>query len=393
MSSDPYIVFGAPRIAESAIAEVVQSLRSGWIGTGPKVTRFEGMLADYLGARHAVAVSSCTAALHLAMLANGIGPGDEVISTPMTFAATINSILHCGATPVLADCERDTQLVDPGAIERAITPRTRAILPVHLAGRPCDMDALEALAVKHGLLLIDDAAHALEATWRGRKIGTIGTATCFSFYVTKNITTAEGGLVTTSDGEMARRIRTYSLHGMSSDAWHRYRTKGPTVYDVLVPGFKANMTDIQAAIGMHQLPNVAEWLRRRTGIWDRYDAAFAALPVRTPSPASTDGVHARHLYTIMVDEEECGMSRDAFRASLHDRGIGTGVHYVGVHLHSYYRERFGWRPEDFPHATWVSERTVSLPLSPHLSDAEVDRIVEAVRETVTNPSRTAGVGA
>ena len=392
MPSEPYLVFGAPFIGEHEIAEVVQSLRSGWIGTGPKVARFEKMLAEYLGAEHAVAVSSCTAALHLSLVASGIGPGDEVISTAMTFAAPISSILHCGATPVLVDCDREKQLIDPEAVERAITPRTRAILPVHLAGRACDMDAMESLAGAHELLLIEDAAHALEATWRGRKIGTIGDATCFSFYVTKNITTGEGGLIATGDADLARRVRAYALHGMSRDAWQRFSAEGPGRYEIVAPGFKYNMTDIQASIGVHQLPHADVWLCHREQIWQRYDEAFAGLPIRTPAPPPEDSVHARHLYTIMVDASECGIGRDAFRDALHQRGIGTGVHYVGIHLQPYYRERFGWRPEDFPHSTWVSERTVSLPLTPHLTDHEIGRVVDAVREVLAGASRLATRG-
>lgn len=391
--SDSYIVFGAPRISEAAIAEVVDSLRTGWIGTGPKVARFEEMLAEYLGVGHAVAVSSCTAALHLSFLAHGIGPGDEVITTPMTFPATINSILHCGATPVLVDCVRDTGLIDPAGIERAITPRTRAVVPVHLAGRPCDMDAIERIAAHHGLLLIDDAAHALEAAWNGRKIGTVGSASCFSFYVTKNITTGEGGLLATDDPDVAARVRGASLHGLSHGAWQRYSAKGPQPYDVTALGYKYNMTDIQAAIGIHQLPRIDEWLRRREDIWARYDAAFDPLPVGTPCPPPAHCVHARHLYTLTVDEAECGLGRDAFRRELHDRGIGSGVHYTAVHLHTYYRERFAWRPEDLPNSTWLSERTVSLPLSPHLSENQVERVIAAVRAVVTPGPRTAGPSA
>jgi dTDP-4-amino-4,6-dideoxygalactose transaminase len=389
MPSEPYLVFGAPSIGECEIAEVVQSLRSGWIGTGPKVARFERMLADYLGAEHTVAVSSCTAALHLSLVASGIGPGDEVISTAMTFASTISSIVHCGATPVLVDCDRATQLIDTSAIEAAITSRTRAILPVHFAGYPCDVDAIAALASKHELLLIEDAAHALEAEWRGRKIGTVGDATCFSFYVTKNITTGEGGLIATGDADLERRIRAYALHGMSRDAWQRFSEEGPGRYEIVVPGFKYNMTDVQAAIGMHQLPHVNAWLRRREEIWRRYDDAFAGLAIRTPAPPPRDSVHARHLYTVMVDEAECGISRDEFRSALHEHGIGTGVHYVGVHLQPYYRERFGWRPADFPHATWISERTVSLPLTPHLSDRDLDRVVGAVHDVLASASHLA----
>ncbi|MBV9773749.1 MAG: DegT/DnrJ/EryC1/StrS family aminotransferase [Gemmatimonadetes bacterium] len=379
---DRYLVFGAPTIGDEEIAEVVDSLRSGWIGTGPKVARFEELLREYTGAEHAVAVHSCTAALHLSMVAAGLGPGDEVITTPMTFVATVNAIVHVGATPVLVDCDRDTQLVTPERIEAAVTPRTRAVIPVHLAGRICDLEAIHDIARRHGLLVIEDAAHALEGAYRGRKVGTVSQLTCFSFYVTKNLTTGEGGLVTTSDPDLAGRIRTYALHGLSRDAWKRFSDAGYRHYQVHYPGFKYNMMDLQAAIGIHQVPHLAEWLARRERIWARYDEAFADLPVGTPAPAGPDTVHARHLYTLMVDEARCGVSRDEFMARLHERGIGTGVHYQGVHLHPYYRDAFGWRPEDFPNTTWIGERTLSLPLSGALGDDDVERVVDAVRASL-----------
>lgn len=375
-----YLVFGAPCIGEEEIAEVVDSMRRGWIGTGPKVARFEEMIADYIGARHAVAVNSCTAALHLSLLASDIGPGAEVITTPLTFAATINAIIHAGATPVLVDCDLDTQLIHPDAIRCAITPRTRAILPVHMAGRICDMDAITAIADENGLLVVEDAAHALEGRWRGAKVGTMSSLTCFSFYATKNITTAEGGVVTTNDSELARRIKILALHGMSHDAWRRYSDAGYRHYDIVYPGFKYNMPDLNAAIGIHQLGRVNEWLRRREQIWDMYDAAFAHLPVALPAPAGKEMLHARHLYTTLIDADRAGISRDECIARLHSRGIGTGVHYRPVHVHPYYQERFGWKPEDFPNATLIGDRTLSLPLSPCLSDADVARVITAFRE-------------
>jgi dTDP-4-amino-4,6-dideoxygalactose transaminase len=377
-----YLVFGAPQLGEEEIAEVVDSLRSGWLGTGPKVHRFEEMLREHTGAEHAMALHSCTAALHLSMVAAGVGRGDEVITTPLTFAATGNSVVHTGATPVLVDCDRDSQLIDPQRIEDAITPRTRAIIPVHLAGRVCDMDAIGDIARRHGLLVIEDAAHALEAEHRGRRVGSISHLTCFSFYVTKNVTTGEGGAVTTNDPELAARIKTYGLHGLSRDAWKRFADSGYRHYEVEYPGFKYNMMDLQAAIGIHQLPRVAEWLRRREEVWRRYDEAFADLDVGTPAPAPAHQRHARHLYTLMVDEARCGISRDRFMEALHERRIGTGCHYVGLHLHPFYRETFGFLPTDFPNATWISERTVSLPLSPFLTDDDVDDVIGAVRDVV-----------
>ncbi|MDB4947950.1 MAG: hypothetical protein JWM27_599 [Gemmatimonadetes bacterium] len=379
---ESYLVFGAPRLGEAEIAEVVDSLRSGWLGTGPKVGRFEGLLREYTGAEHAMALHSCTAALHLSMIAAGVGPGDEVITTPMTFAATVNSIIHTGATPVLVDCDRDTQLIDPQAVEDAVTPRTRAVIPVHLTGRVCDMDAIGLIAQKHGLVVIEDAAHALESTYRGRKVGNVSQMTCFSFYVTKNMTTGEGGAVTTNDPDLAAKVKTFGLHGMSRDAWKRFSDAGYKHYQVEYPGFKYNMMDLQAAIGLHQFPHLPAWLRRREEIWARYDAAFADLPVGTPPPASDDQTHARHLYTLMVDEARCGVSRDAFMAAMHARGIGTGCHYIGVHLHPYYHRAFGYAADDFPNATWISERTVSIPLTPFLSDGDVEDVVAAVRDVI-----------
>jgi dTDP-4-amino-4,6-dideoxygalactose transaminase len=377
-----YLTFGAPHIDDAAIDEVVASLRTGWLGTGPKVGRFEQLIRDYTGAEYAVAVNSCTAALHLSMIVSGVGAGDEVITTPMTFCATANSIIHTGARPVFVDCERDTQLIDPDLIERAITPRTRAILPVHLTGRVCDMGAIEDIARRHNLTIIEDAAHTLEGRYGERRVGTIGALTCFSFYVTKNITTGEGGMVTTNDAELADRIKTYALHGMTRDAWKRYSDSGYKHYQVVAPGFKYNMMDLQAAIGIHQFAHIDAWLQRRTDIWKRYDAELSDLPVGLPAPDNPDTRHARHLYTLMIDPGRTGITRDAFMQRMHERGIGTGVHYIGVHLHPYYRETFGYTPEDFPNASWISDRTVSIPLSPHLTESDVGDVIAAVHDAL-----------
>lgn len=377
--SEEFLVFGAPLIGEPEIEEVVDTLRSGWLSTGPKVARFEAAFREYVGSEYAVAVNSCTAALHLSMVVAGIKPGDEVITTPMTFCATVNSIIHAGATPVLVDCDRHTQLIDPNRIEEAITPRTRAIVPVHLYGRPCDMDAILDIARRHNLLVIEDAAHALEAVYKGRKLGTIGNLTAFSFYVTKNVATGEGGMVTTDNADFAEKIRIYALHGMTLDAWKRFSDAGTKQYDVSVPGFKYNMMDLQAAIGLHQLARVPANLVRRNQIWQSYERAFADLPVDLPVADQPNTTHARHLYTLLIDQERCGLTRDEFIRCLYEFNIGTGIHYVAVHLHTYYRERFGYRAEDFPHASWISQRTVSLPLSPKLTDADVANVIQAVR--------------
>lgn len=380
---EKYLVFGSPLIEEPEINEVVDSMRNGWLGTGPKVARFQDDFAKYVGSEYAVALNSCTAGLHLAMLVAGLKPGDEVITTPLTFCATVNTIIHAGATPVLVDCDRQTMLIDPQRIEDAITPRTRAIVPVHMAGRPCNMDAITDIAQRHDLIVIEDAAHAIETEYKGKKVGNISQLTCFSFYVTKNIITGEGGMVTTNNPDFADKIKMYGLHGMSRDAWKRFSDDGYKHYQVVFPGFKYNMMDIQAAIGIHQLERIDAGLKRRNEIWNIYNTAFANFPVDLPAPDEPDTVHARHLYTLMIDEEKCGISRDAFMNTLHKMNIGTGVHYLGVHLHPYYIDRFGFTPEVYPNATWISERTVSLPLSPAMTNEDVEDVIDAVTTTLT----------
>lgn len=381
--SSAYITFGAPRFGAAERAEVIDSMDRAWIGTGPKVQQFEQAFREYLGVPHAVAVNSCTAALHLSMVVAGIERGDEVITTSMTFAATANAIIHAGGTPVLVDCDRRTQLIELESLERAITPRTRAIIPVHLAGRICDMRPIMDLARKHGLVVIEDAAHAIEGAIDGQKVGGIADFTCFSFYVTKNITTGEGGMVTTASAEHEAALRTYALHGLSSDAWKRYKDEGTRHYEVCVPGFKYNFTDLHAALGLHQLAQIEHWLLRREEIWRHYDTAFAGLPINLPLPAPAGMRHSRHLYTLMIDAERTGITRDRFIQALHERGIGTGVHYMAVHLQPYYRRTFGYQPDSLPNAAWISERTVSLPLSPHLGDDDVERVVAAVHDVLT----------
>ncbi len=388
MGKSSYIVFGSPYIGSEEIEAVRETLESGWIGTGPRVSQFEDAFARYIGANHAVALNSCTACLHLALLTVGIKPGDEVITTPLTFAATANAIIHAGAVPVFVDVDRSTMNIDPSAIERAITPRTRAILPVHFAGRPCDMDAIGRVAREYGLIVVEDAAHCIEGWYRGRKIGTISPVTCFSFYVTKNMTTAEGGMFCTHDPELAARTKMYGLHGLSQDAWKRFSDSGYKHYEVVFPGFKYNMTDIAAALGLCQLPRVERWLTRREEIWAQYDEAFAGLPCWTPAPAEPETRHARHLYTLLVDCGSLDISRDEIMTELHRKGIGTGVHYRSLHLHPYYRERFGFQAEDFPNAAWISERTISLPLSAKLSDENVQYIIQEVKGLLARTTRS-----
>lgn len=379
---DEMLVFGAPAIGDEEIQEVVATLRSGWLGTGPRVKRFEESFARYTQARHAIAVNSCTAGMHLALLAAGVGPGDEVIVPSLTFAATANVVVHAGATPVLADVDRRTMNLDPSLLEARITSRTKAILPVHFAGRGCDMEAILSIARPRGLRVIEDAAHAAETTCRGRKVGSIGDAACFSFYVTKNVMTGEGGMVTTDDDRWAERMRVASLHGLSRDAWKRYSASGPTHYEVLMPGYKYNMSDIQAALGIHQLARVEENSAVRRRIWAAYDEAFADLPLERPAPEEPGSRHAMHLYTILLELERLAVDRDRVIAALRAEGIGTSVHFVALHLHPYYRDRFGLKPGDLPASAEISRRTISLPLSAALSERDVQDVIAAVRKVL-----------
>jgi dTDP-4-amino-4,6-dideoxygalactose transaminase len=379
---DDFLVFGAPAIEEEEIAEVVASLRSGWLGTGPKVARFEDDFRRYKRADQAVAVSSCTAALHLSMLAAGLQPGDEVITSALTFCATVNAIIHAGATPVLADVDPVTMNVAPEQIEARITPRTRAIIPVHFAGRPCDMDAITPLVDRHGLRLIEDCAHAIETEYHGRGAGTFGDFGCFSFYVTKNVVTAEGGMVLTRSDDDASRIKTLALHGMSKDAWRRFGDEGYKHYTVTEAGFKYNMTDLQAALGIHQLARVEANWERRSRVWQAYTVRLADLPLDLPAPPEPGTRHAFHLFTVLDDEPRTGISRDQLLDAMTAANIGVGVHYLSIPEHPYYQERFGWRPEEYPHATRIGRRTMSLPLSARLSDRDVDDVVAAVRRSL-----------
>ena len=381
MSSD-FIVFGAPQIEREEIDEVVRCLESGWIGTGPRVAQFETEFAAYKQVRQAAAVGSCTAALHLSVLAAGIGPGDEVITTPLTFCATVNAIVHAGATPVLADVDPLTMNIDPAEVENRITSRTRAILPVHFAGRSCDMNALTAIADRYGLKLIEDCAHAIETKYHGRAAGTFGDFGCFSFYATKNVTTGEGGMILTRNEVDLGRIKMLALHGMTKDAWKRFSDEGYKHYSVVETGFKCNMIDLQAALGIHQLRRVEPNWKRREEVWNRYNSAFADLPVMTPAEPQPETRHAYHLYTVLVDEERGGISRDNFLEEMTRRGIGVGVHYLSIPEHPAYQEQFGWRPEDYPHSMRNGRQTVSLPLSAKLTDEEVARVIEAVRGTI-----------
>lgn len=377
-----FLVFGAPLIEEAEVAEVLASLRSGWLGTGPKVARFEADFRAYKASGYSVAVNSGTAALHLSMLAAGLRQGDEVITTAMTFCATVNAIIHAGAKPVLADIDPQTLNIDPAEIERRITPRTRAIVPVHFAGRPCDMSRLDALAKKHDLKLIEDCAHAIEAEYQGEKTGTFGDFGCFSFYVTKNVATGEGGMVLAKTESDAARIKTLALHGMSRDAWKRFSDEGYKHYYVTEVGFKYNMMDLQAAIGIHQLARVEQCWSRRREIWQQYGEAFADLPVALPAEPEPGTRHAYHLYTILIDPARTGIDRDGFLGAMTRQNIGVGVHYLSIPEHPIYQELYGWRPEHYPHAARIGQQTVSLPIGPVLKDEDVQDVIAAVRQSL-----------
>jgi len=377
-----YLIFGSPQILQPEIDEVVDSLKSGWIGSGPKVLKFQEMFRDYIGSKHAIALNSCTAGLFLSMLVSGVKRGEEVITTPLTFAASANVILHAGAKPVFVDVEKETMNIDTSRVEKAITDKTKAIIPVHIAGRPCNMDAIGEIAENHNLVVIEDAAHAAGAVYKGKKIGSISDLTCFSFYVTKNIVTGEGGMVTTDNDKWAEEIETLALHGLSRGAWKRYTDEGFKHYEVARPGYKFNMMDIQASLGIHQLGRVEGNLKKREKIWNKYNEAFSDLPVMLPAKPEENTVHGRHLYTLLLKLEDLKTDRDSIQQALHKENIGTGIHFISLHLHKYYRETFGFKPDDFPNARFVSDRTISLPLSPKLTEQDVEDVIAGVSKVL-----------
>jgi perosamine synthetase len=373
------IPFHLPEIGEEEIRSVVETLRSGWLTTGPKVKQFEAEFAASVGASHALAVNSCTAALHLALEAVGVKAGDEVLVPTMTFAATAEVVFYVGARPVLVDCLPDTLNIDPEAVERAVTPRTRAVIPVHYAGQPCDLDEVLDIARRHRLKVIEDAAHSLPASYRGRPIGAIGDVTCFSLYATKTITTGEGGFATTENGEYAERMRIMSLHGISKEAWKRYTSEGSWYYEVLAPGYKYNLTDVAAAIGIEQLKKCERFREARRRVAALYDRAFADLPEIAVPTVRPYIEHAWHLYVIKVRPERLRIGRNEFIECLKREGIGTSVHFIPLHMHPYYRKTFGYRPEDFPNASAAFERIISLPLYPGMKEEDTRAVIEAVR--------------
>jgi dTDP-4-amino-4,6-dideoxygalactose transaminase len=376
-----FLPFSVPSLGEDEIQEVVDTLRSGWISTGPKVKRFEAEFAAYVGAPGAAAVNSCTAALHTALMALGIGSGAEVITTAVTFAASANVIEHVGARPVLVDVEPDTLNMDPAQLKAAITPRTRAVMPVHFAGHPADIRAIRGIARDHGLHVIEDAAHALPAKFDGRCIGAAGDVVAFSFYATKNLTTAEGGMLV-GDEAFLDQARLVSLHGMSREAWRRYEKGGSWFYEILMPGFKYNMSDIQAALGLWQLRRLASMQQRRLEIVAMYNEAFAdECALELPAERS-DVEHAWHLYVLRLRTGTLSLGRDQFIQELARRNIGASVHFIPIHLHPYYRDKYGYVPESFPIALDNYQRMLSLPLHASLSDDDVADVVQAVLDIV-----------
>lgn len=379
---NPFITFGSPDIKQDEIEGVITTMESCWLGTGPKVAQFERDFSIYkqIGPDQVAAVNSCTAALHVSLIAAGIGPGDEVITTPLTFCATVNAIIHSGATPVLADINPLTLNIDPAELELKITSRTKAVIPVHFAGRPCEMDIIMLLADQYQLKIIEDCAHAIETEYHGKKAGTFGEFGCFSFYVTKNITTGEGGMVIGKKIDDIHRVKILALHGMSKDAWKRFSDDGYKHYQVVECGFKYNMMDLQAAIGIPQLARIDTSWSIRQQIWKQYQHAFADLPVQLPQEPQINTRHGYHLYTLIIDPTRSPLTRDQLLEALTKRGIGVGVHYMSLPEHQFYQQKFGWLPQQFPNAMFTGRNIISLPISAKLSSIELQHIITNVKE-------------
>jgi perosamine synthetase len=396
--SDDFLPFALPVIEEEEISEVLDVLKSGWVTTGPKVKLFEREFAEYIGCKHAIAVNSCTAALHLALEAIGIGEGDEIITSPMTFAATTEVIRYFKARPVFVDIDSTTMNLDVERLEDTVQKRCesgdgkrlKAIIPVHYAGYPCDMDAIMALASRYDLRIIEDAAHAFPTSYKRKMIGTLGDITCFSFYATKNITTGEGGMITTENEEYADRMRIMSLHGISKDAWKRYTAEGSWYYEIVAPGYKYNLTDIAAGLGVAQLRKADAFLKRRMQIADRYHEAFQELN-ELDLPLVCEGeegtTHSWHLYVIRLNLQWLQIDRNKFIDELRRKGIGTSVHFIPLHIHPYYRETYGYQSDDFPVAYETYKRIISLPIYARMTDDDVERVIESVTDIVKSNRR------
>lgn len=382
-----FLPFHVPDVAEDEIQSVAETIRSGWLTTGPQVERFEEEFARAIGVGHAIAVNSGTAALHLALDAVGIKDGDEVLVPTMTFAATAEVVLYLKARPVLVDCRPDTLNIAPDQIEKAITPKTRAIIPVHFGGQPCDMDRILEIARKHHLKVVEDAAHVLPARYRGKSVGTIGDITCFSFYVTKAITTGEGGMAVTDNEGYAGRMRIMSLHGISKDSWRRRTEEGSWYYEILHPGYKYNMTDIAAAIGIQQLKKCERFWEIRQRYANLYNLGFRELPEVVVPHVAEEVQHSWHLYVIQLNLQRLRITRNEFIERLKKENIGASVHFIPLHLHPFYRQVYGYRPEDFPAATRAFEQIVSLPIYPKMTESDVQDVIEAVRRIVAQHRR------
>ena len=390
---EPAIVNGKPvrssflhpfkhSIGQEEIDEVVDTLKSDWITTGPKTFKFEEIFFEYVNSKYAIAVNSCTAALHLAVIALGIGNCDEVITTPYTFAATAEVVINSNAKPVFVDVEKDTYNIDPAKIEEKITDKTKAIIVVHYAGHACEMDKIMEIAEKYDLYVIEDAAHAIGSKYKDKKIGSIGDATCFSFYATKNITTAEGGMITTNRGDLADKMRILSLHGISKDAWKRYSSEGSWYYEIAYSGYKYNMSDLQASIGIHQMKKLDQMQKRREEIADMYNKSFGPIPqIKTPTVKSY-ATHAWHLYPIQVNSDLLSINRNEFIEALKAENIGTSVHFIPLHLHPYYKEKYGFKGDDFPNAESLYQNEISLPIYPKMEDKDVEDVISAVKKII-----------
>ncbi len=371
-----------PMIGDEEIEEVSDSLRSGWITTGPKVKEFEEKFKDYVGCRNALAVNSCTSALQISLAVNDIGIGDEVITSPFTFVSTVNVIEHQKAKPVLADIDPGTYNLDPENIEECITKNTKAIIPVDYAGQPCDLDKIKDIADDHDLLVIEDAAHSVGAKYKGNKVGTISDFTCFSFYATKNLTTAEGGMITTNETGLKNKLEELSLHGMNKDAWKRYTDTGSWYYDVKTLGFKDNMTDLQAAMGLCQLERFEKMQRRRADIAEKYNKSLGKIEEIIIPRVIEDVVHAWHLYPIQIRDDLLNIGRDKFIEALGAENIGTSVHFIPVHMFDYYRKKYGFEADDYPISKSVYEREISIPLYPKMNDQDVEDVIIAIKKIV-----------
>lgn len=381
---EAFLPYCLPDITNEEVNEVVQALKSGWVAKGPRTIEFEKKFAEYVGAEHAVAMNSCTAALHIALLSANIGPGDEVITTPMTFAASANTIIHTGAVPVFADIDPETGCIDPDEIVKKVTSKTKAIIPVHYSGHSCDLDTIYEIADKHGLFVSEDAAHAIYTRYKGRMIGSnpMG-AVSYSFYATKNLSTGEGGMLVTNNEEIANRARVLITHGMSRNAWNRYAKGGSWKYDIEEPGYKYNMFDIQASLGLIQLDRLEEMQERRAKIADKYNRAFSELTaVKVPVVSEGTTTHSWHLYVLRIDPTELRIDRDQFIEELKERNVGTSVHFIPVHLMTAYSKKYGYKKGDFPNTEAWFENIVSLPLYPTMTDDDVDYVISSVQDIV-----------